>query len=160
MKYVNQALLKNEEVLHVGKIHWMIYLNPLKYILFMLIPILIFDESTKGIRTFFILVLFILTIVSLINAYLEKHTTELAITNKRVIAKFGFIRRDTIELYHNQVESIIVKQGILQRILGCGTIIIKGTGGSRTPIPDIEKPLDFRRIAMETIESHNSNSEK
>jgi uncharacterized membrane protein YdbT with pleckstrin-like domain len=90
----------------------------------------------------------------LIKAFIFATTTELAITSKRVIAKFGLIRRDTIELNHAQVESLIVEQGIIDRILNAGTIILQGTGGSKTPIPLIKKPLEFRREYFKVIEEN------
>ena len=62
-------------------------------------------------------------------------TTELALTNKRIIAKSGLIRRNTIELKTNRVESLGVNQGILGRIFNFGSIVVKGVGGSHAPIP-------------------------
>ena len=46
-----------------------------------------------------------------------------------------------------------VDQGILGRIFNFGTIIVNGTGGSKTPIPNIDSPLEFRRKAMEVLRS-------
>ena len=62
-------------------------------------------------------------------------TTELALTNRRIIAKSGLIRRNTIELKTNRVESLEVNQGILGRIFNFGSIVVKGVGGSHAPIP-------------------------
>ena len=72
-------------------------------------------------------------------------TTELVITNRRVIAKFGLIRRNTIELNLSKIESIRVEQSILGRLLNYGTVFLIGTGGSKEPIPRISHPLEFRR---------------
>ena len=77
--------------------------------------------------------------------YIYVKTTEFVITNKRVIAKIGIVKRTTIELNHAQVESLGVEQGIFDRMLGFGTISITGTGGAKTFIPNIKNPLDFRR---------------
>ena len=52
-------------------------------------------------------------------------TTELALTNRRIIAKSGLIRRNTIELKTNRVESLGVNQGILGRIFNFGSIVVK-----------------------------------
>ena len=92
-------------------------------------------------------------IFSLIQAFITKVSTELAITTKRVIAKVGFIRRSTIELNHSKVESITVDQSILGRILDFGTLVINGTGGGKTPIPTVDSPLEFRRNAMQAIDA-------
>jgi len=85
-------------------------------------------------------------------AFVNRQSTELAVTSKRIIAKFGFIRRYTFELNHGKVESIHVEQGVIDRILGVGTLHINGTGGGITPIPKISDPLGFRRKAMEAID--------
>jgi uncharacterized membrane protein YdbT with pleckstrin-like domain len=74
-----------------------------------------------------------------------------------VIAKFGFIKRTTIELNHSKVESFHVEQGVFGRIFGFGTLHINGTGGGITPVPGIADPLGFRRKAMEAIDASQYN---
>ena len=81
-------------------------------------------------------------------------TTELAITNRRIIAKFGFLRRDTIEINLSKIESIRVEQSIFGRMLNYGSLVIIGTGGSREPIPEIVDPLEFRRRYDEILNRH------
>jgi len=85
----------------------------------------------------------------LLRVYLRYISTELAFTNKRVIAKFGFIRRRTIELQISKVESIQVEQGVWGRIFNFGTLIISGAGNPQAPIPGISDPMSFRRAFME-----------
>ena len=70
-------------------------------------------------------------------------------TNKRVIAKFGFISRKTIELNLQKVESLQVNQGILGRIFNFGTLVISGAGNPQAPVPGISNPMTFRRSFME-----------
>lgn len=82
-------------------------------------------------------------------AFIRYKTTELAFTNKRVIAKFGFVSRQTIELNLTKVESLQVNQGILGRIFNFGTLIISGAGNPQAPIPGISNPMTFRRSFME-----------
>ncbi|MBW7896544.1 MAG: PH domain-containing protein [Opitutaceae bacterium] len=84
---------------------------------------------------------------SLIRAFIVKRTTELALTTKRVVAKAGFIRRDTVDLNHTRVESYSVSQSVLGRLLDYGTVIVRGTGGATTPIRGVSAPLEFRRQA-------------
>jgi uncharacterized membrane protein YdbT with pleckstrin-like domain len=79
-------------------------------------------------------------------------TTELAITNKRVIAKFGLIRRNTIEMNISKVESIQVDQGILGRMFNFGSILVAGAGDPKAPIPGISEPLKFRKMFFEVQE--------
>lgn len=90
-----------------------------------------------------------LGLLFLLSAFIRYKTTELAFTNKRVIAKFGFISRQTIELNLKKVESVQVNQGILARVFNFGTLVISGAGNPQAPIPGISNPMTFRRSFME-----------
>ncbi|SFZ73653.1 PH domain-containing protein [Chitinimonas taiwanensis] len=84
--------------------------------------------------------------------YIKVKSTELAITNKRVIAKFGFISRSTVELNINKIESLQVHQTLLGRLFNFGSLVIAGAGEPQAPIPGIARPLEFRRYFMEAQE--------
>lgn len=129
--YIDGALINGEQVTYIGHIS-----------LWSLAPLIILG--------FLLLPLFGIGIIFWLIAFVRYKTTELAITNKRVIAKFGFIRRKTIELNINKVESIQVDQGIPGRIFNYGSLVISGAGNPQAPIPGISNPLNFRRMFMET----------
>jgi uncharacterized membrane protein YdbT with pleckstrin-like domain len=71
--------------------------------------------------------------------------TEMAVTSKRIIIKTGFLRRRSIDLLLSKVESIIVEQGTLDRMIGRGVVIVRGTGGVNEPFKSVCSPLEFRR---------------
>lgn len=87
-----------------------------------------------------------------INAYMQYKTTELSFTNKRVIATCGFIRRQTIELNINKVETVEVSQGIFGRLFNFGTLVIAGAGNPQAPIPGIADPMSFRSAFIAALE--------
>ena len=91
-------------------------------------------------------------LIFLASAAITYYTTELAITNKRVIAKFGLIRRDTIEINLPKIESIRVEQGILGRVFGFGSVLVAGAGNPQAPIPGISAPIKFRNRFFEVQE--------
>ena len=93
----------------------------------------------------------VLTIAAIAITYA---TSEFAVTNKRVLIKVGFIQRTSFELLLKQVESILVEQGIMGRVLGFGTIIVIGTGGSKEEFDYISDPLEFRKQVQSQIASH------
>lgn len=88
-----------------------------------------------------------------LSAAIKYYTTELAITDKRVVAKFGLIRRSTIEMNLPKIESIQVEQGIVGRIFNYGSILIAGAGDPKAPIPGISNPLKFRNQFFQVQES-------
>jgi len=129
VSYIDQSLVQGETLVHRAHVSWLSQF----WLVFL------------GILTAVVLVGF----VFLAMAWIRVHSTEIAITNRRIIAKFGFVQRRTIEININQVEALRVDQGFWGRLLNFGTIIISGTGSSLEPAPDIADPLVFRRKFME-----------
>lgn len=132
--YIEGALIKDEKVIYTGNIS-----------LWSLTPLIVLGLLTVA--------FFGLGLIFWIAAFIRYKTTELAFTSKRVIAKFGFISRKTIELNISKVESIQVNQGILGRIFNYGTLVISGAGNPQAPIPGISNPMSFRRAFMESQDS-------
>jgi uncharacterized membrane protein YdbT with pleckstrin-like domain len=131
--YVEGALVKDEKIVYIGHTSlWSLW--HLLVLGVLLLPV------------------FGIGLIFLIKAYIRYKTTELAITNKRVIVKFGFIRRSTVELNLNKVESIQVDQEILGRMFNFGTLVISGAGTPQAPILGISAPMEFRRAFIEAQE--------
>lgn len=141
--YVDNNLTKNEEVVRKAEIHWFHFIGGFVSLLIGIV---------LAFTTHFGWLIIFGSLYALVKSFLFHISTELAITNKRVVAKFGFIRRNTIELNHNNVESFKVDQSVFGRILDFGTVYVNGTGGVSTPIPNIAKPLEFRKVALDLIE--------
>jgi uncharacterized membrane protein YdbT with pleckstrin-like domain len=66
------------------------------------------------------------------------------VTDRRVIYKTGIFQRHSMEMNRSKVETVAVDQSILGRLLGYGTVMVRGTGGSFEPIRFIGDPLGFR----------------
>ncbi|HUI16644.1 MAG TPA: PH domain-containing protein [Alphaproteobacteria bacterium] len=145
MKYVDRVLQPGETVRHVSRVHWIVYLPGVGLCLVGLIGYGIFvgDGSHTVLRGVVIVALGV-GLLSMISAWFRRWTTEIAVTDRRVIYKRGFIRRHTIEMNMDKVESVDVNQSILGRILDYGTIIVRGTGAGLEPLTSIDSPIEFR----------------
>lgn len=139
MSYIDENLLPDEHVVYRAQLHKIIFARA-ALVLIVGVVLLFFPTLTQA-RTV-VLVIGVLLLVPPFVAYL---TTELGVTNKRVIVKSGFIRRRTIELLLRQVEAISVDQGLLGRLLGYGSITLTGTGGVREVFHQVREPLELRR---------------
>ncbi len=129
MSYIDDSLIEGETIIHRARISWW---------------------SQAGLVLLGIVTLVVvLGLFFLIAAWIKVRSTEIAITNRRVIAKSGFIRRHTVEINLEKVEALKVEQGFFGRILNYGTIFISGAGTSVAPIANIADPLVFRRKFME-----------
>lgn len=165
MNYLQKTLLPDEKILHYTGPHIIIFFPAMLWVVVSLVFFLSANVFT-AIKLFGISIPGLLGNVSLIIAliygflsYLTYISSEYGITNKRVLMKIGFIRRNSLEIILHKIESIYVQQGVLGRIFNYGTIVIAGTGGSKDPFPYIPDPLVFRRKVQEQIEKME-NSEK
>ena len=148
MKYVEQVLQPGETLVYATTLHWLVYLRALIFFALAIVCLVIargvespgFDTALKIGAA----LLCVLGIVSALSALIRRATTELAVTDRRVIFKTGVFQRHTVEMNLSKVETVGVNQSILGRLLDYGTVIVRGTGGSFEPIPFIGEPLTFR----------------
>jgi uncharacterized membrane protein YdbT with pleckstrin-like domain len=81
----------------------------------------------------------------ILSAPVRRATTELVLTDRRIIAKRGLISRDTVEMNLGKVESVHVNQSLLGRLLDYGDVTVVGTGASLEPLLGVRRPLELRR---------------
>ena len=146
MGYIDKNLMHGEQIIHRSKLHWIVFLGP---IIFAFIGFILFTGGKELVLIGVFLLL--VAIIWMISAFISFKTSEFGISNKRVLIKIGFIRRNSLETLLTKVEGIQVDQGILGRILNYGSIIIKGTGGTSNPFYKIEAPMEFRKKVQEQI---------
>ena len=171
MGYIDKHLLKGEQIAYGARLHWVIFLRPFFLLAISLsllvtgksvIPNNLLSQVPPEINTFTLYELDVLQLLGAaifilfgfpawISALVRKISSEFGISNKRVLIKLGFIKRNSFETLLSKVEGIGVVQGILGRILDFGTIIIRGTGGSKEYFHKIANPLEFRKHVQEQI---------
>ncbi len=83
-------------------------------------------------------------------------TSEMAITNKRFVAKSGFLSRKVVEIPLQQIESIEVTQGFIERLDKAGSICVQGTGGKAETFKRIRYPMEFKKAYQGLLYSSNS----
>ena len=95
-------------------------------------------------------------LILLVRVWLIYRTTELAITDKRIIAKRGILHHTSMELRLDKIESIQVDQPLLGRLLNYGAVTLAGTGGDKTPIESIRDPVEFQKQFTLALDRHRS----
>jgi uncharacterized membrane protein YdbT with pleckstrin-like domain len=154
MSYYQKVLMPDEGVRAMGRLHWAIYLRAwlmlaigaVAGVMFLYLHYaagadrLIPSYIAGGIAVLFLLMAFF----SWQNALLRRQTTEIVITDRRIIFKEGFIRRRTMEMNLSKVETVDVIQGIWGRVFDYGSIVIRGVGSSYEPLRMIAHPLALR----------------
>jgi hypothetical protein len=151
MTYYTKVIQPDESVKYVGKLHWTIYRNSI--LLGVLTVVLaisglnVTDDYRLGMLSASGIVA-CLTIVSFLRSWFVRVTTEIVVTDKRVIHKVGWIARRTEEINVSKVETVDVAQGIPGRILDFGTVLIRGIGGSWEPLRRVAEPLKLRNAII------------
>jgi uncharacterized membrane protein YdbT with pleckstrin-like domain len=93
---------------------------------------------------------FAIAAILALRAWFIRWTTEIAVTNLRVIYAQGFVQRRSVEIHMDKVESVDVDQSVLGRVLDYGTVTVRGTGATLEPFRDIDRPIDFRNQVVAT----------
>lgn len=82
---------------------------------------------------------------------IRRLATDVAVSNQRVIIKTGLLSRRSVEVLLPKVESIGVEEPFLGRILGYGSVIVRGTGGTFETFDKIAHPNELRRKVQQQI---------
>ena len=149
MRYVRRVLQSGETIVYTTKLHWRVYIQAILLVIACIIiaGAAVATNDNQGISLAFGIAAVIFALLALsagLRAFIRRATTELAVTDHRVIYKSGLLSRHTIEMNRDKVESVDVDQSLLGRILGYGTVVVRGTGGSLEPIGIIGDPRTFR----------------
>jgi hypothetical protein len=149
MGYAERVLQPGETIAYRAQLHWVIYFVGLVLIVaaigFAVAAMLLEPETLRlGLMLAALIALF-LGLFQLIRAWIVAVNTEIIVTTRRVIYKTGFISRNTVEMNLDKVESVLVRQGILGRMLDFGTVIIRGVGAGLEPVDNIAAPLELHR---------------
>jgi uncharacterized membrane protein YdbT with pleckstrin-like domain len=146
MSYVKSVLQPDEQVRYVTNIHWIIFLPGIGLLVLAAVAYWLGMLQSAAYTLWVAIagVLVLLAVITLFQAWFRRFTTEIAVTNRRIIYKRGFIRRDTIEMQMDKVESVDVQQSIWGRVLGYGDILIRGVGVGIEPLKNIDSPIEFR----------------
>lgn len=95
----------------------------------------------------------IVGIAVIVSGMIRRAATEMAVSNKRLLIKSGYFSRKSTEVLLTKVESIGIDESFMGRILGYGTVVIRGTGGTFETIDEIRKPNEFRRHVQAQLSS-------
>ncbi len=155
MGYVEQNLNPGERILYTTHLHWIVLFRSIFVdTLFSAAGLaLIFwgiagkhpehgEAQVAGIAG---LLLLLAGNVILAIAAVRRNATEMAVTDKRVIIKVGVLTKRTVEVFLSKVESVAVEQTLWGRMMGFGSISVRGTGGTNEPFSHVANPLEFRR---------------
>lgn len=168
--YIRQSLSDDETLIHIAKFHWVYNINAVLNIIFAFIlsiaviliaikfqPMILKTPSTDGlsftdqIRTlhpgvkivsFFLIILGVLKFA---QQMIVKATTEIGVTDIRMVYKQGLVARAVGEINIDRIEGVNVLQGVMGRLFGYGRVMVRGMGVGEVVLPPIEQPIRFKK---------------
>lgn len=166
--YVRQSLGPDEEIVYVGKFHWMYTLNAMMSILAGFIGAMMvlaaghyfvghygsgfysgsivgqIRELHPGIKIGCV-VTFVIGLFRFAQMMVVKATTEIAITTSRLIYKRGLVARHVGEMSIDRIEGVNVLQSFFGRIFDYGRLVVHGMGIGEVVLPPLANPVSFRK---------------
>lgn len=139
MSYIEQTLANDEKIEVIAELHWFAYIKAftIAFVAFAFVIFsLIYDIS--------ILLFGFITALLALYYFLLIKTTEMVVTNKRVICKVGIISIKTEELKNKKIEAIEMKQNLFGRIFDYGNICFSGTGTSKVKFVCVSRPHQIK----------------
>ena len=170
MGYVDRNLVPGETLLYRTRHHWLVLMGPFFGGLLLLVPGialmveaiatrdsagLVVGSATISPKVMVVsgVVLAAAAVIVFSYGVAKRNATEMAVTNRRVLIKTGMTSRRTLDLMLSRVESIGVEETAAGRMLGYGSVVVRGTGGTPEPFLMIAHPQEFRRAVQEQIGS-------
>jgi uncharacterized membrane protein YdbT with pleckstrin-like domain len=145
MRYIDKIRQPGENILYTTKIHWIVYLpGVVTWIAAFAVFVIGVGSPNRAIWSMTAVLLALIAAASTFRAWFRRWTTEIDVTDRRIVYKRGFIRRHTVEMNMDKVESVDVDQSIFGRLLNYGDILIHGTGVGIEPLHNIDAPIEFR----------------
>lgn len=168
MLYVQQSLGPDEELVHVGHFHWVYDIKAYMAIVWGVvisvaviwgsifaykqlgyypqdIPLLMAVKNLHPGLRIFAFIVFILGVLSFAQMMIIKATTEIAITNNRLVFKKGLVARHVGEISIDRIEGVNVLQTFFGRIFNYGRLAVRGMGVGEVVLPSIADPIAFRK---------------
>ena len=83
---------------------------------------------------------------------LRWHATQYVLTSRRIVARYGMLRRRDMQISLASVRHVGVSQSLWQRILRSGNISLDTGHGADAVIPDVPEASKFRNFILDAID--------
>ncbi len=168
MDYIRQSLSEDEQLIHVAEFHWMYTVEAFFNIFFGVAlsaiviwvaihyqPVMFGQVAEGNLLTqikslhpgvkIISFMLFLLSVLKCVQMMIVKATTEIGITDIRMVYKRGLIARAVGEINIDRIEGVNVLQGIIGRLFGYGRVMVRGMGVGEVVLPPIAQPIRFKK---------------
>lgn len=170
-KRIEALLMPGEVVRYAGRRHWLSYqrailcwcLSFAGIVITLMMrhpdgPVFVLFSSVQSpgsgriLAEYAAVLFFVLGSLSAITTAILNWTLIMAVTSRRIILRLGLVARDTTDLPLSKIDIVMIDQGVLDRITGCGTVIVRTVSEATTSFVAIDQPTAFRNAIIGAIE--------
>ncbi len=144
---IKSLLTENEEVVRVGRIHWVIFIPSALYC-FIAFLVAVFFHPLVG------AVILLLSLYPIYNAFIAYWMTYLVLTNKKVLSREGFLSRDWTRMEFDKIENAYLEEPIVGRYIGYSTVIVSGVGAGSISVSNVIDGAGFIKDLEEKLANH------
>jgi uncharacterized membrane protein YdbT with pleckstrin-like domain len=149
--YYTKVLGPDETIYCEGHLHWLVYAKALisfgLAVFLITVSLLDVHELPPDVGIV-VAAIALFSLGSFVSASVRRATTEIVVTDRRVIYKTGIFSRHAVEINASKIETIDVDQNIIGLVLGFGTISIRGTGGEVEHLRRVADPIKLRNAIL------------
>ena len=151
--YVEKSLAGDEHIVYRAHFNWTYSFFPVLWFAIGCAPVAMYlmimarGVPFEALKTGWYVTGFGFAVGSLILTFhlINLMTTEIVITNYRLVYKTGWIARNTQEVSLSNIEEMTLTQSIWGRFLGFGKLVVRGTGVGVIELPNLDDPLVVRK---------------
>ena len=155
MALPRKFLNEDEELLAELRPHWIFLFGPLFTSIGVwaaIIVLLVVWRNPPGWMNYPFLIIALVPGLWLLGRYVRWRSYDVALTSTRILVRQGILGRDTVQLRLQRITEVNIRQALIERILGTGSLIIdvQGEDDSLT-LEYMRKPAVVQRVINSQI---------
>jgi uncharacterized membrane protein YdbT with pleckstrin-like domain len=142
MAFSDRLLSADERVLRHMRTHMKALVGPILVLILLIAGLWAglryMPESWKPVGQILLGIVFLVVFVlAVFVPWLRWMTATYTITNRRIITRSGILNKEGHDLPLSRISSVMYERQLLDRILGCGTLILETSAEAPLRLPDV-----------------------
>ena len=162
MAFPKRLLTTDEELVLDLRPHWIALVGPVVVTILVLVAWIVMlpkIHGHSGVKTAERIAILAVGVVLLLfyclRTFIRWATSHVVVTNERVIHRQGLIAKNSMEIPLDRIQNVRFHQGIFERMIGAGDIIIESAGErGDNSFSDIRRPERVQKVIYERAEVH------
>lgn len=92
-------------------------------------------------------------------AMIKKSILMLAVTDKRIFARYGILQVDVVDVHFDKIESVELERMLPGYIMGYSNVVMMGTGNRFIVIPYVANGTEIRRAYNQLVLNEHKGKE-